>query len=179
VKTYYTTVGIVALLLIGGLWWMMVEGPLNFSKIWTGYAANARTPLFTSFVTLGSFLLTLKTTILQRLKEAFNTKQQRFLYRAFRAENPERRFYASLENISAALALNILLALGSSAIQMSLGFLEHPLPLAICIAAPITTLIFVFYLTFQIFSVHREWFKHIEDEVQCQIQKEDDEDRLI
>ncbi len=141
-------------------------------NLWAkAYQDYARTPLFTAFITLGSFLLTLKTTILQRLREAYETDDYRDRYLRLRETLPKARYYGSLERLSLALATNVGFALTTSLLQMSFGFVRAAWSVAICIGFAVVSLFLVLFLTVQMFLAHREWFDKIEKEQQDKLPK--------
>jgi hypothetical protein len=128
------------------------------------YFSQARIPMFTGFLTLGSFLLTLQTAIIQRLKDAYDTDTYKERYLVLKETNPNVRYYGSLERMSVALSTNVILALTTAATQMSLGFCQTNLSTAICVGMAATTLVLVVYLTIQLTLAHKEWFAKIEDQ---------------
>ena len=150
---------------VAALMWFAPMGPEG--NLWiTTYASNARTPLFSAFITLGSSLQTLKTAILQRLKDAYDSPSYQELYLRLRVTAPNAKYYGSLERLSIALALNIGLSFLTAALQLTLGFTKSPVTIGICLGFPAATILLVFYLSAQMFLAHREWFKKIETEKQ-------------
>src|SRR5262245_5570354 len=102
-------------------------------NLWiTAYASFARTPLFSGFLTLGSFLLTLKTAILQRLKDAYDSSEYQTLYLRLRVTCPKAKYYGSLERLSIALATNIGLSFLTAVLQLTLGFTKFPIAIGTC-----------------------------------------------
>lgn len=142
------------------------DGLNSFVK---NYFDLARVPLFSGFLTLGSFMLTLQTTILQRLKEAYDTPEYMRKYLAHREDHPEANYYESLDRLSLALSFGIISAFVTALLQMTLGFVKVAWASAICISAAGVTLFLVGYLTFQILASHREWFGKIEKQKQDEI----------
>ena len=128
------------------------------------YNTQARVPMFTGFLTLGSFLLTLQTAIIQRLKEAYDTAEYSRKVAQMREKDKEVKHYGSLERVGIALSSNVILALSTSLLQMTLGFVRTTWSTAVCIAFGFTTILLVVYLTIQLVLAHRQWFKKIEDE---------------
>jgi hypothetical protein len=148
--------GFVALVI--GIAWAAGEWP----EMIEAYQKSARASVFTAFVTLGSFLLTMKTNMLQRLKEAFDSPHHEAVYRQHRAANSGAKYYAGLGRMSRALAACVPMALVSSALQMTLGWCANRWLFALCVAAPTITLCFVLYLWFEISQAHRMWLDKIE-----------------
>jgi hypothetical protein len=128
------------------------------------YYTQARIPMFTGFLTLGSFLLTLQTAIIQRLKDAYDSADHARKIDQLRAKGKSVRYYGSLERVGIALSTNVILALLTSLLQMSLGFVQTIWSTAICTAFGLTTIFLVIYLTIQLVLAHHQWFKKIEEE---------------
>ena len=138
------------------------------------YQSNARAPIFAALITIGSFLLTLKTAILQRLKEGFDTKNYTRRFLDYRVNEPQASYYASLKRLSNALASAIFLCFIASFLQMSLGFYAHSSAVLSCLFFAALALFVVMYLTTEIFLAHQEWFKKIEDDRMEQLKKNGD-----
>jgi hypothetical protein len=130
------------------------------------YQANVRAPIFAALITVGSFLLTLKTAILQRLKDGFDTERYADRYRAHKEENPnlDVKYYGSLRRLSTALAAAIFLCFLSSIMQMSLGFIPHATATLACLVAATLAIFLVLFLTREMFIAHNEWFDKIEED---------------
>ncbi len=132
------------------------------------YQRNARTPIFSGFITMGSFLLALKTNILGRLKDTYDTDEYKLIYRA-RLEgtkNSQFRFYETLERLSRSLGWNIYFCLFTALCQMTLGFLFKPWAFAVCAGLAASCLLFLLTLTYYLLSAHKEWFDTIESQMQ-------------
>jgi hypothetical protein len=164
---FYTSLAVVFLFAAGGAY-LFAETHSCYFDI---YSSNARTPLFTAFVTLGSFLLTLKTTILQRLKEGFDSPEHEKRYLYVVANGIVGDYYASLFRMSSAIATCVVLSLISSLGQMTIGFIRGKWSFALCVAFPATTLLAVLYLWLQIVSAHTLWLKSIETKKQSDLSK--------
>lgn len=148
-----------------------------------GYKTGARTSLFTAFLTLGSFLLTLKTSILQRLREGYETEDHVDTYRAHVREEAARaarqgrepkpmKFYQGLHDLSVALSLCMSTTIISSLLQVTLGFWGEAWSTAICVGAAAFAALTVFYMTLMIFLAHKQWIEIIEKAKQKEIAKE-------
>lgn len=135
-------------------------------QLWIdAYFNQARVPMFTGFLTLGSFLLTLQTAIIQRLKEAYDDPDYTRRLSQLRAKKKKAvRHYGGLERVGIALASNVILSLVTASLQMTLGFAQTTWSTAICGAFALTTVILVIYLTIQLVLAHRQWFRKIEAE---------------
>lgn len=134
--------------------------------VWiNAYFTQARVPMFTGFLTLGSFLLTLQTAIIQRLKEAYDSADYARRVDQMRAKKKKPvRYYGGLERVGIALASNVILSLVTAALQMTLGFFQTAWSTSICSAFALTTVMLVIYLTIQLVLAHHQWFKKIEED---------------
>lgn len=148
-------------------WWLACR----FPEIIEGYQKNARTPIFSGFITLGSFLLTLKTTILQRLKDGFDSEEHKKAYLYHRQTGGVGGYYDSLSNMSVALSWSVAFSLMSSAIQLTLGFVSHPIAFSLCASLPLSTLGIILFLWREISISHRSWIKKIEEDKQKDLNK--------
>lgn len=142
--------------------WALVDKGVN---VWVEtYFTQARIPMFTGFLTVGSFLLTLQTAIIQRLKDAFDTEDYKRRVMVLREKKPETRYYGALERMSVALSSNVVLALATAVSQLTVGFVRQQWSTVTCIALAGTSVVLVVYLTVQLMLAHREWFEKIEQE---------------
>jgi hypothetical protein len=166
-KRFYWILGLLYLLLFVAAFASAHYRP----EVVTVYQTNARTPLFSGFITLGSFLLTLKTTILQRLKDGFDSQQHEKAY-LYHVENGGKQgYYESLANMSTALSLAVFFALGSSMFQMTFGFINKAWAFALCVATPIGTLLVITYLWREITLAHQGWISKIEEDKAADLKK--------
>lgn len=140
--------------------------PGNDTKHWIEmYYTQARVPMFTGFLTLGSFLLTLQTAIIQRLREAYDSSDHARKIDQMRSKGKTVQHYGSLERVGIALSSNVILAIITSLLQMTLGFFQNIWSSSICVAFGLTTIFLVIYLTIQIVMAHHQWFKKIEEDL--------------
>jgi len=135
------------------------------------YQKNARTPIFSACITLGSFLLTLKTAILQRLKEGFDCPQHEEAYLSYVRDHGDSPYYASLNNMSVALSSCVAVSLVSAIAQMSFGFSEQFWAFAICAAFPSLNIGLLLYLWLQIAIAHNLWIQGIESQKQADLKR--------
>lgn len=153
---------------ISGLWfWVKV------------YQESLRSPLFTGFFTLGGFLLTLKSAILMRIKEIYETEDYCEKWEVWREQNRregksvnnlDEGYYSPLRNLGIALMANVILALFSSFLQMSVGFINAPSAVAVCLGFAITSIGLVIFLSFQISGNLMMWFEHIEKQKEIELE---------
>ena len=129
------------------------------------YAENMRTPLFTGFLTIGAFLLTLKTFIIIKLKEGlYDSEAYQKHLDVMRNLNPEISSYGPLSRLSEFLIYCVFSALITSVLQFSIGFIPTNLASAICISTAISTILVVFFALWQIKNILDQWFKSLEED---------------
>lgn len=133
------------------------------------YRDGIRTPMFTGFLTVGSFLLTLKATILLRIKEIYDTPDYWGDWHTYQEQRrlnnkPPTGYYDPLRNLGHGLLANVLLALTTSVIQVTLGFVNAPWAVGICLGFAATTLGLLLFLWWQIAQNLNRWFSVIERE---------------
>ncbi len=133
------------------------------------YHENLRIPLFTGFLTVGSFLLTLMATMLLRIKEIYDEEEYAQDWKRYQdqriTKDPSAKttdFYGPLRNLGDALLANVILALLSAMLQVTLGFVDLPVAVAICLGFAATTLLLLLYLWWQIAGNLSKWFDVIE-----------------
>ena len=121
-------------------------------------------------MTLGSFLLTLKATILLRIKEIYDEEKYEKDWLAYQEQRkrsdpnaPVSDYYAPLRRLGEALLANVVLAITSSIAQITLGFVNAPWALGICLGFAATTLLLLLFLWFQIAANLVRWFSVIEE----------------
>jgi hypothetical protein len=179
-KKFYALFGVFALLAFFGFKTAIVSGGVNPDKVlkWIDvYERSLRIPLFTAFLTLGSFLLALKTNIIQRLQAAYDCEEYETLYLLSRETRPDAPYYGGLSRLAQALSLNVASSLITSISQMSFGFVGVPWAVAICFTMAALTLGLSLYLWLQIVLAHRVWFRTIEIKKQDEIAKKEGKNR--
>lgn len=140
------------------------------------YSAKLQTPLFTGFLTLGSFLLTLKTFILVQLKEKLYDDAG-YIERIarLRFQNASLKLYAPIMRLAELLLIAVVMALGTALLQITLGFVEHQISSAICLSFAMGTLFLVGFAWWQIrkniYDLFQYWDEQKEKEIQVQHEK--------
>ena len=166
---------VLTILLMAAAWaWVVYGAPLIGCKTEDAigiYQANARTPIFSGFLTMGSLLLALKTNILARLKESYETDKYRKRYIAAEEGGKSGRFFEPLERLGKALGWNVIFCLITSFLQMTLGFWSKPIPFAIASGSAAGCLLLLLVLTYQLMIAHENWFEKIEADAQTELNK--------
>ncbi|MCD9187264.1 MAG: hypothetical protein LUM44_12590 [Pyrinomonadaceae bacterium] len=117
----------------------------------TVYNNKLQTPLFTGFLTLGSFLLTLKTFIIVQLKDKLYDQDvyiEKFARDRFKDE--KIKIYDPITHLAELLLVAVIMALGTSFLQITVGFIGSQFTSAICFSFAIGTLTLVFIAWWQI-----------------------------
>ena len=106
---------------------------LDFTLI--DYYTEFRSAIFISSVTLGTFLFTMKTFIIQTMKsEIYDSVEYQKGIRDLRSEGMSTGYYTQLRNFSAVLFYSIFLAFLNAFLQITLGYINHSLAVYVCIA---------------------------------------------
>jgi len=133
------------------------------------YQTSLRAPLFTGCLTVGSFLLTLKATIIMRVKEIYDDPDYETAWEVYQAQRKEQMpgctipgYYDSFRNLGVALMANVVLALVTSILQLTLGFVPYPWAVGICLGFGGTTICLLIFLWWQIAKNLMRWFEGLE-----------------
>jgi hypothetical protein len=155
-------IAIVIVVLVGtfGLLVYFDPGPHGLYEI---YERKLQTPLFTGFLTVGGFLLTLKTFVIIRLKESlYDSSTYKERLERKRHLNPNLSAYGPLSRLASFLILSVVSAIITAALQMSIGFIQNKFAAAICISVATTTLILVLWSWWLIRTNLSDWFSILE-----------------
>jgi len=108
-------------------------------------------PLFSGFLTIGGFLLSLKTFIVVKMNEAVYQSDQ-YLENAMRYQilDPSYDPMSSLKNLSSFLLFSVKWSLTSSFMQLSVGLLDSQYTTGICIGAAVGAALLVLSACFLI-----------------------------
>ncbi|MCX2783623.1 hypothetical protein OQJ46_11565 [Microbulbifer thermotolerans] len=114
------------------------------------YHVAFRTALFLSSLTLGTFLFTMKTFIIQTIKkEIYDHERHKALARNVASDSGNNpMYYRGLRNLSRLIFWSIAIALLNAFFQISIGYIEHPAASIFCLltsAASWALLAFVLY----------------------------------
>lgn len=127
------------------------------------YSKKLQIPLFTGFLTVGSFLLALKTGLLIKLKEGlYDTKAYHALVVEQRQINPNLSFYGPLTRLGKFLVATVISALSTSFLQITFGWIPCNVIAAIAMSAALTTSVMVIVSWHYIRSNLNYWFRAME-----------------
>lgn len=138
----------------------------NTNDMWLlGIYKNLRTAFFTRFLTAGSFLLSMNTFTLDRMKRFYDSDEYREFFRKAQIQNliPEGMTRLSqLKNLNRLISNGMLVAFLSSLLQVTLGLWEHEVAVVICIPAAIATIILILIIWTLIRHTSNQWL-NVED----------------
>lgn len=161
-KILYLTIAIVFVIANTALLWLAHCYDFNLYEF---YSKKMQMPLFTGFLTLGGFLLTLKTFVLIKLKEGlYDHPNYKDKVRELRSLNPNYSYYGPLSRLGHFLIHSVLLALITSFYQFTLGFIQHNIIASIGITLALITVIVVLYAWWNIRQNLNYWFELLERE---------------
>lgn len=119
----------------------------SFEKFGPFYGESLRASLFTGFLTLGGFLLSLKTFIVVNMKkEVFDTDEYKIKWeeqKKLDASNKMGLRFEPLRYLSATLFLAITSCVVTAVLQLTLGLAETFLAAVICLLAALLSIMFL------------------------------------
>jgi hypothetical protein len=129
------------------------------------YQTKLQVPIFAGCLTIGSFLLTLKTLILLRLKEGlYDRPEYERIFRNQLALDEKLVYYGPLSRLGDALILSVFLAMTCAVCQLSLGFVRSIYTVSACLGLAISTIGLVLFCWCQIRQNLKRWFEVINAE---------------
>lgn len=134
------------------------------------YAVSLRSSLFSGFLGLGGFLLSLKTFIVVKMKEGLYDHpgyRRRFAESvAVRSATPatSKGLYEPLGQLRALLFLSIVSSLLTAVLQLTIGLLDGVYVVAIAAASVAFTLALLAQALVEINANLKAWFKHLEEQ---------------
>ncbi|MHC1744851.1 MAG: hypothetical protein AB9873_17735 [Syntrophobacteraceae bacterium] len=151
---------------------------LSNSSFYCFYAQKMQTPIFSGFLTIGGFLLSLKTFILIKLKEGLYDNQvyrERLMKLSHLNPNQKLSFYGPLSRLGQFLVYCVLGALLTSVFQFTIGFIRNDIAAAFCISFASGTLSLVILAWWELRGNLKEWFDILEE----QAHREEQEKREV
>lgn len=159
----YAAAFLVAVLVFLMVYFLAIEN--GSAHIVNYYQKNIRSSMFTGFLTAGSFLLSLKTGIVIKIKESVydNKSYQERVSKALDAGS-NVTFYGPLRRLSRVLSAAVFSALIASLSQLSIGLRMEWQAMAFCvaIAALAFSLLIAAFLLIQV--ILSNWFQHFDDD---------------
>lgn len=129
------------------------------------YQSNLRSSLFAGFLTMGGFLLSLKTGILIRIKETlYDSKEYDIRYKESLSLGPRTGRYDPLRRLSFVLSIAVLSCLVASALQFTLGLLSTWWATSVCVSIAVFAMSALF-VSFKLIQDNLLiWFDFLEDQ---------------
>ncbi|MFP4672007.1 MAG: hypothetical protein ACLFMR_05510 [Desulfohalobiaceae bacterium] len=132
--------------------------------IYNSYEKNVRPYLFFGFLTIGSFLLSLKTSILLTLKEKlFDSEEYKNRFKLTQQLDPRKKRYQPVEELGNLLLYSVAFALLTSIMHFTLGFIPSDIIASICISVSASVISLVFLCWWFIRINLQEWFKGLKE----------------
>jgi len=127
------------------------------------YQNKLQVPLFTGFLTIGGFLLSIKTFILVQLRtHLYDLPSYEKRLEEQRLLNANLSKYGPLKRLGDFLVYSVAAAIVTAVLQLTLGFFPYRVASAICMASAIATVVIVLIAWWQIKQNLRDWFDLLE-----------------
>lgn len=157
----YTTPIILGLL--GFIFLARMESYCDFD-ISTFYSQNLRSSLFGGFLTMGGFLLSLKTGILIKIKEQlYDKKEYHDLVNSQLIIGGDASIYKPLRNLSDILSISVFFCLLSALLQFTIGLIDSKIATAVCISFAATSMSYLISSFILIKQNLNAWFDFMEN----------------
>lgn len=136
-----------------------------FSDAASCFYHNFRQAFFSSFLTAGSFMLTLTTFFLVSLKEKFFDSEDylKILEAKKNLDATPVNKYSPLINISTLFIFCIFLCFITSLMQITLGVLKNKFAIIICFSTVISTLCLILYTLYHVWATISVWLSLLRD----------------
>lgn len=128
--------------------------------------SNLKNSLFTGFLTVGSFLLSLKTFIIAKQSEILKSDWYTNLYEKYKSTLKDKKVdkFTPLENINNIIAATIFSCFLTSVLHLLLVFFYNIYYLSLCFGLTVGTLFIVIRITFIMKSLTNKWIGLLRDE---------------
>lgn len=125
------------------------------------YRANLRGTLFTAFLTMGSFMLSLMSMFMFSLKEKlFDDAEYNRLYSAKeKITNESDPIYGPLVNISRLFLFCVMMCFLTSMSQFTIGLIENKYLTIICLSFALSTILLALYILYNVWRNLEVWFR--------------------
>lgn len=138
------------------------------------FAKNMRGSLFAGFLTLGSFLLTLKTGIVIKIKEGlYDSAAYKKRLIEQRQINKDLSAYGPLRRLSRLLSWSVFSALISAAFQLTIGLIPHWIAASLCLAVAVFAMTILLSSFFLIQINLSDWFNLMEENATFEVKPSD------
>jgi len=126
---------------------------------------DLQVPMFSGLLTVGTFLLTMKTFIIFKLKEDLydNPEYIKIAQKSLTIDSDNHDHYKGLKQLSDYLSMSILGSLVGASLNITIGFIETPLASVICISISACTIALLFFAWHLVWSNLRDWLNILEN----------------
>lgn len=133
------------------------------------YHSDWRVGLFTASITLASFLFTMKSFVIQTIKEKIYDKKSykdKVKQRRDSESVPKTEYYGALKRLSFLLKWTILIALINAIFQLTLSYFSSPWFAVICLATSAVTALLFFVVVWIVSENINDFISNSEAEAQ-------------
>lgn len=135
----------------------------ELARFSTFYATSLRGSLFAGFLTLGGFLMSLKTFIIVNMKkEVYDSPAYVEKFESLKLNKPMLCRYKPLKDLSDVLFVTILSCLSTSILQLTVGLLENFYASVVCITAAAGSILLLGWTLYLIRVNLQDMFKHLD-----------------
>lgn len=136
----------------------------EFAKFSPFYALSLRGSLFAGFLTLGGFLMSLKTFIIVNMKkEVYDSPAYITKFDAEKIIKPNLRRYDPLKELSNVLFVTILSCLTTSIMQLTLGLIEIFYMSLLCLMSAVGSIALLSWTLYLIRANLQDMFDHLDN----------------
>lgn len=137
---------------------------LEFNKFSGFYALSLRGSLFAGFLTLGGFLMSLKTFIIVNMKkEVYDSPAYVKRFDTLKLTSPSISRYKPLKALSDVLFVTILSCLSTSVMQLTVGLVENFYASLLCLMAAAGSIALLAWTLYLIRANLQDMFNHLDD----------------
>lgn len=158
-----TVIAVIAVASVFGLANLFELQPEQMYKL---YFSQLRSNFFTGFLTVGSFMLSLKTFIVVKLKESvYDSESYRktFEEQKHRYTNVQDAYYRPLRNLSRLLFFTITSAVVTAVIHVTFGLFSGIFPFIVCVFSVAFSFVMVLMSLYLIHSNIYDWLERSKD----------------
>lgn len=138
---------------------------LASDTLFTFYALNLRTPFFSAFFTLSSFLLATTTFVVTNMKrDVYDSSAYRRMMDEMRQIQPSLSYYGGLLRLSNLLIATVCISFCTASLQLTLGLHAANWSALVCIGSAFLTLALVGFVLYVVHSNIVLWISQVESE---------------
>lgn len=132
--------------------------------VYAFYKTNIRSYFFMAFITMGGFLLSLKTFIVINIKkELYDCDQYKKWFTESKELNPDLKLYGPLIRLGNFLIYCVIFSILTSVSQLTIGLIPSAYASMFCIALACGTIVWVFRAWWEIKQSLSSWFDILKD----------------